>query len=153
MTTKIAIVTGVSRLQGIGCAICIELASKGVDIFFTYWTDYDNQMPWRVGDDEPAAIQAAIEKHGVRCEKLELDLAIPDSTAILFDAVGNKLGRASILVNNATYSTQTGIDTLSASELDRHYEVNVRATTLLTLEFARRFRFEKSGRIINLTSG
>ena len=153
MTTKIAIVTGVSRLQGIGYAICTELARKGVDIFFTYWTNYDNQMPWRVGDDEPAAIQRAIEKYGVRCEKLELDLAISDSIEILFDAVQSKLGPASILINNATYSTQTEINTLLASELDRHYEINVRAMTMLALEFVRRFQFEKGGRIINLTSG
>ena len=33
MNKKIAIVTGVSRLKGIGRAICNELAKKGIDIF------------------------------------------------------------------------------------------------------------------------
>ena len=41
----------------------------------------------------------------------------------------------------------------SASELDKHYEINLRATTLLTIEFIRRFKFTEGGRIINLTSG
>ncbi len=41
--------------------------------------------------------------------------------------------------------------------LDAHYEVNLRATALLCVEFARRFPDERqragSGRIINITSG
>jgi NAD(P)-dependent dehydrogenase (short-subunit alcohol dehydrogenase family) len=41
---RIAIVTGVSRLNGIGKAICMELAKQGIDIFFTYWTQYDKEM-------------------------------------------------------------------------------------------------------------
>ena len=43
MPKKLAIVTGVSRLNGIGKAICVELAKNGVDIFFTYWLDYDKK--------------------------------------------------------------------------------------------------------------
>jgi 3-oxoacyl-[acyl-carrier protein] reductase len=153
MNRKIAVVTGVSRVQGIGYAICTELAKKGVDIFFTYWTNYDNEMPWKVDADEPEFIQRELKKLGVQCEKLELDLSLPPSVASLFDEVESKLGYATILVNNATYSMQTGIDSLSATELDKHYEVNLRATTLLALEFVRRFRLDRGGRIINLTSG
>ena len=43
---KIAIVTGASRLKGIGAAICQELAEAGYHLFFTYWTQYDQTMPW-----------------------------------------------------------------------------------------------------------
>ena len=46
---RIAIVTGASRLNGIGAAICKALASKGIDIFFTYWTPYDSEMSWGIG--------------------------------------------------------------------------------------------------------
>lgn len=42
---------------------------------------------------------------------------------------------------------------LSADELDRHYAVNLKGTTMLTMEFIRRFKYRKGGRIINLTSG
>ena len=45
---KIAIITGVSRLKGIGAAICKELAETGYHIFFTYWTEYDKKMPWSI---------------------------------------------------------------------------------------------------------
>ena len=63
------------------------------------------------------------------------------------------MGFAAILVNNATYSTQTSIGDITAEELDKHYVVNFKVPTLLTAEFVRRFRGQKNGRIINLTSG
>ncbi len=65
----------------------------------------------------------------------------------------NRLGFPLVLVNNAAYSTQTTIDSLTASELNKHYEINLKATTLLTIEFVKQFNFSKNGRIINLSSG
>lgn len=153
MNNSIAIVTGVSRLKGIGRAICCELARKGFDIFFTYWLPYDQQMPWGAGEEEPEAILQEILKLGVRCEKIELDLSAKQAKEILFDAVKSTLGSPTVLVNNATYSTETTIDSLTESELDQHYAVNLKATTFLSLEFIRQFEFNKNGRIINLTSG
>ena len=153
MNNKIAIVTGVSRLKGIGRAICCELASKGFDIFFTYWLPYDKKMPWGVDADEPETILKEILAFSVRCEKIELDLSSKNAVEILFNAVKNKLGDPLILVNNATYSTGTTINNLTESELDKHYAINLKATTLLSLEFIKQFEFNKNGRIINLTSG
>ena len=63
------------------------------------------------------------------------------------------MGNPLVLVNNATYSTETTINNITANELDKHYQVNLKATTLLTIEFIKRFRFTENGRIINLTSG
>ncbi len=34
LKNKVAVITGVSRLDGIGAAICKELAESGYDIFF-----------------------------------------------------------------------------------------------------------------------
>ena len=153
MNRKIAIVTGVSRLKGIGRAICCELAKREFDVFFTYWAEYDNQMPWKVNTNEPELIQQEIKEFGVKCEKLELDLSNENAIEILFKEVNNRLGYPIVLVNNATYSTQTTIENLTAKELDKHYEVNLKATTLLTIEFIKQFNFNKNGRIINLSSG
>jgi 3-oxoacyl-[acyl-carrier protein] reductase len=150
---KIAIVTGVSRIKGIGRSICIDLAKQGIDIFFTYWTEYDNQMPWKVNSEEPDTIQAEIKSLGVQCEKMELDLSKMDAIDKLFVEVETKMGNASILINNATYSTQTSVENVTANELDKHYAVNVRATTLLISTFIKHFQSEAGGRIINLTSG
>lgn len=153
MNNRIAIVTGVSRLKGIGRAICCELAHRGFDIFFTYWLDYDKSMPWDVNENEPEIIVKEILDIGVRCQKLELDLSGEKAYEKLFSTVKSKLGDPLILVNNATYSTQTTIDNLTASELDKHYAINLKSTTLLTLEFIKHFKFDKCGRIINLSSG
>lgn len=153
MTRKIAVVTGVSRLKGIGQAICCELAQRGYDVFFTYWTSYDRQMPWGIKDNEPEKIQETIKDYGVRCDKLELDLSEDQATNLLLNTVEKCLGTPQVLINNATYSTETTIDSLTAAELDRHYAINVRATTLLTTTFIQRFPLGQKGRIVNLTSG
>ena len=153
MENRIAIVTGASRLKGIGKAICVELAKKGCDVFFTYWTSYDNQMPWGVVDNEPELIAQEVKQLGVRCEKLELDLTEQNAIEVLFNSVTKQLGKPSILINNATYSAETTINNITAEELDKHYQLNIRATTLLTIEFIKQFDFKEGGRIVNLTSG
>ncbi len=153
MSKKIAIITGVGRLNGIGRAICVELAKSGVDIFFTYWLDYDKEMPWKTQDNEPDLIENEIKSLGVRCEKIALDLSNEIAAQILFDDVENKLGSPTILVNNATHSTQTDIFNITAQEMDKHYFVNLRATTLLCAEFTKRFKGTNDGRIINISSG
>ncbi|WP_211748656.1 SDR family oxidoreductase [Paenibacillus sp. Marseille-Q4541] len=150
---RIAIVTGASRLSGIGAAICTALASQGIDVFFTYWTSYDREMPWGINSNEPQLLQDKIIEYGVRCEKFELDLSDTLAPTKLLDAVEEKLGKPSILINNATYSVDVGYDTLTAEVLDKHYQVNIRGTMLLSAEFASRFSHSSGGRIINLTSG
>jgi 3-oxoacyl-[acyl-carrier protein] reductase len=39
---RVAVVTGAGRRRGIGAAICRTLAEKGAEIFFTYWSVYDD---------------------------------------------------------------------------------------------------------------
>ncbi len=150
---KIAIVTGASRLNGIGAAIAIALAGRGMDIFLTYWSAYDREMPWGIGDNEPELLENMIRGYGVRCERFELDLSDALAPAKLFDYVEEKLGQPTILVNNATYAVGAGHENLTAELIDKHYQVNIRATMLLSSEFVKRFTKNHGGRIINLTSG
>src|SRR4051812_33109773 len=152
MNRPIAIVTGASRLKGIGRAICLELARNGIDIFFTFWSNYDKQMPWSMDDNEPDLIQKEIKSLGVRCEKLEINFLEEHAIETLLNEVERKLGFSTILINNATYSTQTSIDSITGDELDKHYFVNLKATTLLTVEFIKRFQGNRNGRIVNVTS-
>lgn len=153
MTKKVAIVTGATRLQGIGAAVCEELARRGVHIFFTYWSAYDVKMPWGTTENEQQILQNKIREYGVECGYMELDLSSPSAAALLLDAVAKEVGEPSILINNAAHSTHTPYETLTAEQLDAHYAVNFRATALLSAEFIRRFSFQRGGRIINLTSG
>jgi 3-oxoacyl-[acyl-carrier protein] reductase len=153
LTNRIAIVTGASRLEGIGAAICLALAKKGSDIFFTYWKEYDRSKPWGIDENEPDILLKEIKKTGVRCEKFEADLSDENVTSFILNEVESKLGSPSILINNAAYSANSGISDLNANTLDQHYKVNIRGTCLLSIEFARRFSKGSGGRIINLTSG
>ena len=90
---------------------------------------------------------------GVRVEGMEIDLSRPGSPDKLLDAVAERLGPPSILVNNAAYSSRDGYEALDAATLDAHYAVNLRAMALLAVGFARRFEAGSGGRIVNLTSG
>lgn len=150
---KIAIVTGASRLNGIGAAICRELAKNGCSIFFTYWPAYDNSMPWKTEPDEPEKLKEQLLQCGGKVACLEVDLSRPDGLDGLLDKVVEELGEPDILVNNAAYSTGNDFSNVTADELDRHYQVNIRATTLLSSGFAKRFTKKNGGRIINITSG
>jgi 3-oxoacyl-[acyl-carrier protein] reductase len=140
---RVAVVTGAGRRRGIGAAICRAMAEKGADVFFTHWND---------GEREPETLLQELRDAGVRAETVELDLCLPESPERLLDMVVQRLGPPSILVNNAAYSKRDGYETLDAATLDAHYAVNLRATALLCVVFARRFD-GGSGRIINLTSG
>lgn len=146
-------VTGASRRQGIGAAICRALAAAGADICFTYWQSYDEQMPWGADGDGPHLLREELRDRGVRCEGLAGDLADPAAVMQLLDETERRLGTPSILVNNATYSTRDGFEWLDAATLDAHYAVNMRGAFLLSVEFARRWPGGSGGRIINLTSG
>lgn len=149
----IAVVTGASRRQGIGAAICLALADVGADIFFTVWQPYDASTPWGADPDGPRALLAELRAREIYANLAEIDLSLPTAPRTLFDAVEEWLGAATILVNNAAVSTDSDWLTLDAPTLDMHYAVNVRATALLSVEFARRFSRGEGGRIINLTSG
>lgn len=150
---KLAIVTGASRLNGIGAAICRELAKNGCNIFFTYWTTYDEGMPWKIRPDEPARLKDQLLQYGVKAACAEVDLSRGERLDALLDRVSEELGEPDILVNNAAYSTNNDYSTLTIEELDRHYRVNVVAATMLSSGFAKRFKKGGGGRIINITSG
>ncbi|HEX2523663.1 MAG TPA: oxidoreductase, partial [Terriglobia bacterium] len=50
---KVALVTGTTRLAGLGAAIAQALASAGADIGLGYFRPYDRQQSWGVKDAEP----------------------------------------------------------------------------------------------------
>ncbi len=150
---RVALVTGVGRRRGIGSAVCRALASRGADVVLSYWRAYDRKMPWASDEDVPEALRGELRAAGVRAEGVEADLSRIDSPAFLLDAAEERLGRPSILVNTAAYSTRDGFEVLDAEALDAHYAVNVRAMALLSVGFARRYPGGPGGRIVNFSSG
>lgn len=151
----VALVTGATRQQGIGAAICRALAMRGVDVAFSHWRPYDANFAWSGADSEPEELERELTRAGVRAAAIECDLSDPEAPARLLDTVEERLGPVSTLVNNAAYSTTDGYERLDAATLDAHYAVNMRGAMLLTAEFARRFvpGEGRYGRVVNLTSG
>jgi 3-oxoacyl-[acyl-carrier protein] reductase len=151
LTGRVAVVTGAGRQRGIGTAVCRALAGHGADILFTHWQPYDQIQPHGVDTEGPTVLQHELQELGVRVENLLVDLGDPAAPARVLDAVETRLGPPSILVNNAAHSTNDDYRTLDAASLDAHYAVNVRATALLSVEFARRYHGGPGGRIISLS--
>jgi 3-oxoacyl-[acyl-carrier protein] reductase len=150
---RVALVTGVGRRRGIGSAVCLALACRGADVVLSYWKAYDREMPWASDEDEPEALLRQLRAAGVEAEGIEMDLSRSDSARFLLDATEERLGKSSILVNTAAYSSRDDFETLEAEALDAHYAVNVRAMALLSVGFARRYPGGPGGRIVNFSSG
>ena len=153
LSGRVAIVSGASRRGGIGAAICRALAGRGADVLFTHWRAYDRTEGASEDPDGPEALVEELRVLGTRAEELEADLSLPETPELMLDAAVRRLGAPSILVNNAAHSTRDGFERLDAATLDAHYAVNVRATALLSVGFARDYEGGSGGRIINMTSG
>jgi 3-oxoacyl-[acyl-carrier protein] reductase len=149
----VALVTGVGRTVGIGAGIAARLAASGWDIAFTYWTAYDERMPWGAEPGATGAIESTLSGHGAAVAAIEADLADAGSPALIFDAAERRLGNVTALVMCHCESVDSGLLDTTAESFDRHFAVNARASWLLIREFGRRFRGPHgNGRIISLTS-
>lgn len=153
LSGRVAIVTGASRLTGIGAAAARTLARAGAAVFLTYFLPYDTASYGDRHSHDVEVLLAELHALGVRAYGMEANLAQPQSAPRVVEAARGLLGQPSILINNAAVSENGAIDQLDAEQLDRHYAVNVRAMALLCKAFVQRWPGGQGGRIINLTSG
>ena len=152
LTGRVALVTGVGRRAGIGAAIARELAGAGANVLVSFFREFDEAQAWGADAEMPESLLAELRPH-VNAHACEMDLADPSSAEALIARAVSLFGTVDILINNAAHWEAGGIDRVDASQLDRHYRVNVRASVLLAAEFLRGRRPEIPGRIINITSG
>ncbi len=138
---KVALVTGGNT--GIGAATVRALMAEGTRVAIAFY---------RAPELAEELVAAARLGSGTAAA-FRVDLSDVTSLGPLLDDVERALGPLMILINNAAHSERDGYERLTAAELDRHFAVNARATALLTAEFARRFRGQTGGRVVNLTSG
>ena len=141
---KIAIVTGGSR--GIGRNTVEALASRGVDVIFTY----------RANQAEAEAAAAAVEAHGAKAVAIQLDTGrIAD-----FDAFVGKVKEAlralnadrfDYLVNNAGNSYHAAIAETTEEAFDELVNVHLKGVYFLTQKLLP--LMADGGRIINVSSG
>jgi 3-oxoacyl-[acyl-carrier protein] reductase len=149
----VALVTGVGRTVNLGAAIAAQLAGSGWDIAVTYWTAYDERMPWGVEPGAAEAVTATLAARGAATAAISADLTDPAAPAQIFDIAEQRLGPVTALVMCHAESVDSGLLDTTVESFDRHFAVNTRATWLLIREFGRRFRGTPgTGRIIFLTS-
>ncbi|HEX3751287.1 MAG TPA: SDR family oxidoreductase [Streptosporangiaceae bacterium] len=149
---RTALVTGVSRRNGIGYAIARRLAALGARLFLHHYSPHDREQPWGEG---AGGIQAVIDGVGEAVAgDLELDLTAGDAPERLVSTAAGVAGPLDILVCNQARSGGDGpLGTLTAAMLDDHYAVNSRSSILLAQAFAAQHDGRPGGRIIFMTSG
>jgi len=150
---KAAIITGVSRRNGIGFGISRHLASLGVNLFLHSYRPYDKRMGVDLESNESERIRLELKEHPVSVEQMEADFERVESPAELFNQALNRFGHVDIVIINHTYDTLKTLNELDATEIDRHLKINVQASLLLVQEYAKQYDGRGSGRIILLTSG
>ncbi|MGK5672440.1 SDR family oxidoreductase [Micromonospora sp. URMC 106] len=149
----VALVTGAGRSAGIAASLVSKLAETGWDVGFTFWTPYDERMPWGADPDAVTQLRDRAAKHGARTAAIEVDLSDPKAAADIFEAVERELGRVTALVLAHCESVNSGLLDTTVDSFDRHFAVNARASWLMIREYAQRFQgTHGTGRIVSLTS-
>lgn len=149
----VALVTGAGRSAGIAASVVLKLAQTGWDVAFTYWTPYDERMPWGADPEAVTQLSNQAAMHGARTAAIEVDLSDPHAPAGTFETVERELGHVRALVLAHCESVNSGLLDTSIESFDRHFAVNTRASWLLIREYAQRFHGPHgTGRIVSLTS-
>jgi 3-oxoacyl-[acyl-carrier protein] reductase len=147
---RVALVTGVSRRIGIGAAVARALAADGWRLALTGLPGYDDAQPY--GGD-PEGVPALLADLGGDVCYLPADLLDPAAPARLVAETVRRHGRIDAVVAVHAYSTSTPLGGLDAAEIDRHLQVNVRATLLLAEAFAAAHPDGAGGRLVLFSSG
>lgn len=151
---RVALVTGVSRRNGIGFAIARRLIDDGASVFVSGWEPHDAEMPWGADPGGPDAVAAELDPGDGRFAAAPVDLEAPDGPRRLVDAAVERFGTLDVVVANHARSSRQELAALTAAELDRCWAVNTRATLLLVQSFAALDRGDRpGGRAVLFTSG
>lgn len=134
---KAILVTGGG--QGLGAAICGELANAGAHVF--------------VADrsERAESVAAALTNEGARAYAIRGDVGDEGDVVRLIDEVTKRTGRLDALVNNAGIDRTTGVDALEVGEWDAIIRTNLRGPFLLS-KFALPLLRERGGDIVNVAS-
>jgi len=138
---KVAIVTGAQT--GIGLAIARRFAEDGAAVVLA-----------DIADAGPAARELAAQ--GRRAMAVQVDVADEASVAEMVRRTVGEFGRIDILVNNAAIAASIQLrpfEDITVAQWRRMQDVNAMGPFLCTRAAAPHMRAQKSGRVVNITSG
>ena len=135
---KTALVTGGARR--IGKAIVDDLAAHGFAVAIHANTSLD----------EAEAMADTIRRQGGTAVALAADLSETSATELLIAEATDALGPLGLLVNNASLFKPDSLDALDPDLWDRHFNVHVRAPSILVRDFARQLPATNSGLVVNI---
>jgi 3-oxoacyl-[acyl-carrier protein] reductase len=151
---RVVVVTGVSRLEGIGFAIARRLLHDGARVLIH---SFSPQGAEQSSGADPGGMDAVIgELGGIsdRLEQVEADLGEPDAPGRVIESAMNAFGAIDALVVNHARGSDRSLQTVTVDELDRTWAVNARAAVLLTQAFAASHDDTRpNGRVVLFTSG
>jgi 3-oxoacyl-[acyl-carrier protein] reductase len=135
---QIALVTGASR--GIGAAIALELAQKGLKVIGTATTDE--------GAGKISQTLSAFEG----CSGRKLDVNDVSAAEALIDALVKEHGGLQVLVNNAGITRDMLAMRLKDDDWDAVLDTNLKAVFRMSRAVMRTMMKQRYGRIISITS-
>lgn len=139
---KLALITGGSR--GIGRAVCVALAKKGMDIAFTYSRGAE------AAGETIALCRECAEDLIVKA--YQADVTDSDACTELVKTVMADFGRIDVLVNNAGVTRDGLIMRMSNEDFDTVMNTNARGAFYMMREVSRIMLKKRSGSIVNISS-
>lgn len=137
---QVAVVTGASR--GIGRAVALELAAKGIFVIINY----------NGSADRAEKVKKEIEENGGCAEALQWNVADYKACEQAVRDIVKKYGKINILVNNAGITKDGLLMGMSREDFDSVVDVNLGGTFNMLRFVSRQMLRKKSGRIVNMAS-
>ncbi len=148
---RAALITGVSRLEGIGFATAHLLASQGARIAIQgFARDDPGQLGGSTTGDAVIGDLRAVDPDVVF---IDADFAEAAAAERVVSAAVAARGPLDMLIANHARSTSNSLDDVTADELDLSFAVNTRGSILLAQAFAAQHAGTHGGRIVMMTSG
>ncbi len=135
---QVALVTGASR--GIGAAIALELAQRGLQVIGTATTDAG-----------ASNISQALAPYA-GCSGKTLNVNDAQAAQTLIDSIVKEFGGLQILVNNAGITRDNLSMRMKDEEWDAVLDTNLKAVFRMSRAVMRTMMKQRYGRIINITS-
>ncbi len=140
LSGKWAVVTGADG--GIGVEFCRALARRGCSLVMVSVT---------VDPLRNAAFSLEAE-YGIKAYPFTLDLTDAHAVSMLAAFLGTRGVDPDFIINNAGIFSFRELADMSDAKIECFIDLHVRATTTLSVFFARRFKERGSGRILNMSS-